>query len=62
MLDGLKVGLDVLQNSKLFVCTDNQTKVITAYFMLKEYNVECKKHIKTQKHAKQGNLDYAQLN
>jgi len=52
MLDGLKVGLDVLQNSKLLVCVDNQTKVITADFMLKEYSIECKKHIKTQKGCK----------
>ena len=45
MLDGLKFGLDIFQNSQVFVCVHNQTKVITADFMLKECSYECKKHI-----------------
>jgi len=34
MLDGLEVGLDVLQNSQVFVSVDNRAKVITAQIVL----------------------------
>jgi len=36
MLDGLKVCMDVLQNTHMIVCVDNRAKVITAVIVLKE--------------------------